>query len=543
MDNGLREDKLFNFRPVFFSVVFFALGIGLYCLHNDYGVSVLWGFTALVTVAPVFFRRTKKGKLLALVCALWLTATVFLGFGCTALQLRSYRDCGVYQGEYTVSGRVVEMQVFKDRVFVTVDDVRVDGLAENGRLIAYLPATYGEKLSLSDLVVLHGYLRTDTTAADRMDTLWSVGEDVRFSLSVEEVAIERNAFDLFLFVRERMRKVVYAGMDETTAAVTMALLTGDTSGIESGLLENIRYGGIAHVFAVSGLHVGVLFAFCLGVIKKTPLRRANKGIRFLLPCLLLLFYGGVCGFSASVIRAVIMCLVLYASGLWFMGSDSLERVGLAAFVVLLLAPTALFEVGFQLSFAACIGILLFARRISRAFDALWVKLSERSRNGQNQKRESQSPPSIMRRACNAVVSTFAVTASAQIATTPLLIKAFGYLSGWSLLFNVLLVPLISGAFVFLLGLVAVACLLPIAAAPIILYIPSVCLTALLLVFEMFDLSSFALRGVTFSWHAYVSYYAATLFLTDKWNIKKSLRILLFFLFLVVFGVTVYAFNA
>ena len=91
---------------------------------------------------------------------------------------------------------------------------------------------------------------------------------VRFQIDVSSLTVTGKSKNPFLAVRSRLVETLYAGMDEESAAVTCALLTGDTSGIESGLLENVRRGGIAHIFAVSGLHIGALYAFCLFLFRK-----------------------------------------------------------------------------------------------------------------------------------------------------------------------------------------------------------------------------------------------------------------------------------
>jgi competence protein ComEC len=173
---------------------------------------------------------------------------------------------------------------------------------------------------------------------------------------VESCVVVGKKFDFFGSIRTRIAEVLYRGMDIETASVTMAVLTGNTAGIEDGLLENMRYGGIAHIFAVSGLHVGDLFAFCLFFTSKTPLRKMPKIARFFLVAFLLIFYGGICGFSASVIRATVLCLVGYAAKLLGVSVDRFEALGVGGVIVLLISPVELFSPGFQLSFLACLGI-------------------------------------------------------------------------------------------------------------------------------------------------------------------------------------------
>lgn len=73
------------------------------------------------------------------------------------------------------------------------------------------------------------------------------------------------------------------------------MLTGDGSAVENGLLQNFRYGGVAHIFAVSGLHIGVIYAILSFLLKRI---RMPKLLRCALIFAPLLFYVGVCPFFA-----------------------------------------------------------------------------------------------------------------------------------------------------------------------------------------------------------------------------------------------------
>ena len=325
-------------------------------------------------------------------------------------------------------------------------------------------------------------------------------------------------FNLFSYIRSKIQTTLFACLDETTASVTLAVLTGEDVFMDEGLLDNFRRGGIAHIFAVSGLHVGALFAFATALMKTKHLKRSPKILRFTLVALLLFIYGGICGYSSSIIRAIVTCLLLYAFTLIGLASDSAENIGAAAIVILLFSPTSLFTAGFQLSFAACFGIAWLSRPILACF----VKPVSVGEDGDT------SPlglwVSIKRAAC----SFFAVTISAQLATAPIQLITFGYLSGWSLLTNCIFVPLISVVFSVFLLLVAFACLLPISWAAVLLYVPNVVWSVLLLAFEIFDFSNFALTGITVGWSATVCYYLACSFFTDKWNLQKPQKYILFF---------------
>ena len=292
----------------------------------------------------------------------------------------------------------------------------------------------------------------------------------------------------------------------------------------------MRYGGIAHIFAVSGLHVGSLFAFCLWITAKTKLKKLPKPARFLLVAFILIFYGGICGFSASILRATILCLVGYAAKLIGTSVDKFEALGAAAILVLLISPVDLFSAGFQLSFLACLGIFLWSKPLEKWGNHICDEVIKRGRSFRQNRQFSKAcaevdKPSVTVSAIvrSKIVSFLSVSTAAQIATAPVLLHTFGYLSGWSLLLNCLFVPFISGLFALLLISVALGCVLPLSVAHILLYLPNVIWSAALLVFEAVDFSSFALQGITFTAGSFVCYYVGLSFFSDKWNLTPKQR--------------------
>jgi ComEC/Rec2-related protein len=434
-----------------------------------------------------------------------------------------------------VVGRVVRIAEYENFALLELDNVNIDGNNVEGRLNAYLPATFYKNVRVADEVVLRGYISTDTNL---IGDLGFRARDIRRKLvytmgNADSCAVAGRSSNPFLLLRARIQTVVDSGMDEDAASVTMAMLTGDSSGIEDGLLENIRAGGIAHVFAVSGLHIGSLYAFCLLCIQKTSARKLPKWARFLLTAIILFFYVGVCGFTASSVRAMVMCLSAYAMKLIGVKEDFLQSLGLSAVILLVATPTALFEAGFQLSFAACWGLALFVSPIQRGLLGI---------GGHIFKKEADAPIGISERIWRKASSLISVSLAAQAATAPILLHWFGFVSGWALLLNVLFVPIIGGIFSILLFLVVLSCLLPAAASKVLLYVPSTLWQTLLLVFEIFDFSSFAWTK-SLSVGAIVCYYGGWLFATDKWNISKRLKRALIILCFLGFGVTMFALSA
>ena len=529
-----KKDKLFNFRPAFFTAIFLIFGILFGYYKIIYGVSSWWLLAlAPVVILPLLFSDSKEGLYIRSLTMAVLLSTFLLGFCGIRYQLYDYTRCGYYNGEHTVTGTVVSRVEKEGYVQIVLKDVSVDGKEEKGLLNAYLPTSYADNLRIADVVVAKGTVQTNVAYSKEYFRANAINDGQRFSMKqISECEYAGKSKDVFLRIRDRVEQVVYTGMDETAASVTLGVLMGDTTKIESSLLDNMRKGGVAHIFAVSGLHVGALYAFITLLFSKTRLKKISVFLQFCILSAILLFYAGVCGFSPSIVRAITLCLVGYCMRRLAGSSDTLNTLGVAAIVILLFKPCSLFEIGFQLSFTACLGIVLFAKRIGYVCDEgykLYRKILPRRYTEEEKKILANGdtlPLTVGERCFASIASLLSASFAAQILTAPLQYMAFGYLSGWSFLLNLIFVPLIGAVFALLLMCVFVACLLPLWCSACLLYIPAMLINLALLLFEVVDFSSFALTGIQLSGGSCICYYGGVVFLTDKWNITKRQRRLL-----------------
>jgi ComEC/Rec2-related protein len=540
---SVAEERLFNFRPMAFAAAFLCLGIAFgYYVYIE-SVSPWWGaFAFALPTCALFFVKNKRSCVLAL---LLLYLALAFGFTSFLMVMRRYDSAQSFIGEKTVIGRVVNKSETGFGCKIELTDLYVDEKAVEGRLIAYLPLSFYEETSLSDVLVVRGEVEKLSAFGEFGFRAGEIADGIKYQISDAQNAVNTgNEQDLLLALRSRMEQVTFAGMDESAATVTFGVLTGDTSRMEKALKDNVRYGGIAHIFAVSGMHIGALYAFARLLTDKTFLKRLPTWAKFALTAGILLFYGGVCGFSASVIRAIVLCLVSYFRSVLRITYDGLETLGVAALVVLALYPTLFFDVGFRLSFGACFGIATVKRPIFTFLDGAGTRLiylctGKRQGIAEREWRiqRADRPLTITERAVRSCNSFLSVSLSAQLATAPILVASYGYLSGWGLLLNCFYVPFLGVAFAPTLVTVLLACIIP-AAAGVILYVPNVVWLTAILPFETADFASGALGGFQIAWQVAAAWYLWLILLSDKINLKGWLRTVCvysaFFLFVVLF---------
>lgn len=139
-------------------------------------------------------------------------------------------------------------------------------------------------------------------------------------------------------------------------ALASGLLLGERERLPRSLVNTLRDAGVLHILTVSGLHVGLVVGVILVVGRAV---RVPLGCQVLLALCACFLYSGVAGSRAPVIRASVMAAVGLVGLLLERDTPGLNMLSVAALVLLLLRPAVLWDVGFQLSFAAVFGIVAF----------------------------------------------------------------------------------------------------------------------------------------------------------------------------------------
>ena len=224
--------------------------------------------------------------------------------------------------------------------------------------------------------------------------------------------------------------------DPSVLGFLTAELTGDKSLLPESDYVAMQETGLAHIFAVSGLHCAFLVTLLSLLIPPTH-RRTLCAVA----SAVLVFYMLLTGLSPSVARACVMQLFLLSAPLFRRGSDPLTSLAAALTVILLVNPYAVGSVSLQLSFAATLGMVLLAGRLYKSFTG-WYR-------GRNR---------AVRAALSFLAANLAATLGALVFTAPLTAYYFNILSLVAPLAGLLAVPAAGYAFMSafvsaLLGLV------------------------------------------------------------------------------------------
>jgi len=157
-------------------------------------------------------------------------------------------------------------------------------------------------------------------------------------------------------VHERIEQIV----SDEYQPILKAILLGDKSRLENETKTEFSRAGLSHVMAVSGMHVGFILMPIWILIPLFWASKTGRPVGLMVIIGILLGYAGITGFSSSVSRASITAALLAFGKLFQQNRDSVNTTGVAALVIVVYNPGAMFQIGFQLSFCAVLVILVLA---------------------------------------------------------------------------------------------------------------------------------------------------------------------------------------
>lgn len=183
---------------------------------------------------------------------------------------------------------------------------------------------------------------------------------------------DRNTkFSLFRLAETAQEKLmnIYRrfGIDGDEFAVLAALTLGSKDALHPELRQNYTTSGGMHILAVSGLHVGIIYMVLMFLLKSLNRNQRLKIIKTIIVILFLWIYAFITGLPPSVIRATLMFSLIAIGTSLDRRAQIYNTISASAFVMLLINPDFLFDVGFQLSFSAVVSIVYFQPKIAGWF--------------------------------------------------------------------------------------------------------------------------------------------------------------------------------
>lgn len=421
---------LFPWCPVFFGV-----GIGIYfSLRFEPGVEE-WCFVAILFLGGLIVLARSSDAVRP-----WMTAMCLLLAGASVAGVRAHSVAETvlgYRYYGPIQGRIVGIdRSSSDALRLTLDQVVLQGLDHEKTPARIRISLHGEQgffdVEPGITVMMTGHLSPPGGAVEPggfdfrrhawFQRIGAVGYTRTPALALfphRGGGVSLGIFRLRMKISNAVRSELPGRLGAFAAAVT----TGDRSAMDQPTLESLRASNLAHLLAISGLHMGLLTGFVFTTIRvglagfpRLALFAPSKKIAAIGGLLAGAGYLALSGGNVATERAFIMVAVMFTAILVDRRAVTLRAVAVAALIVLSLRPEALYGPGFQMSFAA-----------TTALVAVYGRLRGR---------ESRLPPWIR------VVSGVALSSFvAGLATAPIAAAHFNQVPHYGLLANIVSVPL------------------------------------------------------------------------------------------------------
>lgn len=370
-----------------------------------------------------------------------LVAICLIGAGAGIAKFRTDHVAGPVLGfRYygAIEGRVVNIdRSGSDAVRLTLDQVKLERMSSEKTPARVRVSLHGEdetaNFNPADIIMTTGHLSPPSGPAepggfDFQRHAWFLkigGVGYTRNPVVRLEAARPSGFKLWVFSqRIALADAVRKQIDGEAGAFAAAIMTGDRSAMSQKTIGNLRATNLAHLLAISGLHMGLLTGFVFAVIRFglalipwIALRIPTKKIAAIFSLLIGAAYLALSGGSVATERAYIMVAVMLVAVLLDRRALTLRAVAMAATIVLIIQPEALVGPGFQMSFAATTALVLVF--------------------GQMRRFNTQRLPKWAR----AVLSVVLSSAVAGFATAPFAAAHFNMFAHYGLIANLLSVPL------------------------------------------------------------------------------------------------------
>lgn len=430
--------------------VFMAIGIGAYfSMTSEPPVMLLAALATLAFVLAALALRS--GPILA--PCLWALSLVAAGIaiaGARAHQVAGPQIGWRYYGP--IEGRIVNIdRSASDAVRIVLDRVVLQDFAPQETPLRVRLSLHGPQDHLrpwpGQIVITTGHLSVsngpvEPGSFDFRRHAWflklgAVGYTRSPVLLLRPPDGGQPVFTARMWLSAR----VQASLPGETGAFAAAVMTGDRSGMGQDTLQALRVSNLAHLLAISGLHMGLLSGFVFGLFRlilaavpvvglRVPAKKLSAGLALVVAAGYLALSGG----NVATERAFVMVAVVLAAVILDRRALTLRAVAVAALIILTLRPEALMGPGFQMSFAATTALVAVFG---------WL-------------RDADLPS--LPRWLTPVAAVIVSSGVAGLATAPLGAAHFNQFAHYGLIANLLSVPLM-GTIVMPSAVLAV-CLLP-----------------------------------------------------------------------------------
>ncbi len=406
------------------------VGIGTLIKLTEFNEKIL----ILSLVLAFFLLFFKKFNSLARAFAVYITF-VAIGYFSAFLRIYSINIANIESFKGKIAGEITKTESRDGKQKLTLDNLIFHSTSKMSGQVR-ITTRQKESFEIGDIIEANVSLIAperpsipgsfDYKRHAFFQKIFAIG----YATSKINVIQKSNKSSILEALRQKISEHFYLNMDKNNAAIAKALFLGDTKQINNKDYEAVRTSGIAHLLAISGMHIALVatliyFSFTLLLLKihNTTFRLYSKKIIAFITCIFALAYLLLSGAPISAQRAFIMTSLVLFGIIIDRNTSPIRTIILAANIILLTTPEAILTPSFQMSFSACLSLIY-------GFNFLNKYRFFQSLEGSNSRK-------ILRYFLAIILSSVFAT----IATTPFVIYHFKNFQIYSVLTNLVAIPL------------------------------------------------------------------------------------------------------
>ncbi len=425
------KQRWFNYRPLCLVFGFLLLG-SVFAFHITEHVLMTIISSIVVAGLFVFIAIWKKRKRYFLIPLISFTV------GCGAYFITTYNFKQTVSNVPTsIEARVANISNEKNNLLtVELDSCVFDGKSNNANMILYI----SDKTGLFQNIHIGSVIKFEPYRFEKTDLFYHgtpnasyIAKDLKFTASVymTNVTYIKTDKKFAESIREEVKDNLSLGLTNENTEIAYSALFGDKDLLSDKQYNAYKLSGVAHLLAVSGLHVGIIMAALNWLLK---LLKVKKWYKLAIVAIVLLFYMYLCGYSISVVRASIMAIVLMIANILGKEHDPMNAISIAGMVIFAINPLCIFDVSFLLSFSCVLGITLLDMSIKAVL--MKARISEK------------------------VASALSISISTTISIMFIMAHFFGNLNIISIVANMILIPIFTISFTVVFAVSMISLLIP-----------------------------------------------------------------------------------
>lgn len=506
----MQNKRLINFRPIFFLFIVLITSIFTFVKIN---LSLYYLFLLIIPILFFVILIFKK-KFVFLCFSIFL---VCLSSLTSYFYVANYSNNN-FDGAFAVVNADIARinKINQNFYYLTLSNCKITtqdetNFALEGKLSLQF-SIYADNVEFNegDKIVFASTINTESFFNEYNEiNSFNIKEDIKYSSKISysnDVKFYNQEKGSLQNFKDYNQTLLINNFGEDYGNLAFALLFGDRQDANKDILDVFKYSGVMHIFSVSGLHVGLIVALLYFLLSKLPI---NKYVKFAISFIFLAIYCMLCSFSAPVVRASIMALVVMFAKLFFRKPDIINSFSVAGIILLLINPMNLYDGGFQMSFVAVFGLIFFLT----IFNKIKIK--------------------------NVILKKFvmfvATSISTQIAMLPVLAKFYGYVATYSLISNLLTLPLFSIFYPILFVVNLIVLIFPFMA--FLYFVPKAMLVVLIYINQLIvTLPNGIIKIKRFGLFSTILYFV-TIFCASKYLMIKPIQKIVLCLSLLVISLT------